>query len=371
MNEIIQINNKGKKQYPKTVFDAVMDKNGVTLTGGLMFINKMLENIKITEETGFYICDENGYYPFSLNDAGGISINDIDKINPVAISRILNYKVNLLIIGNSFSVDALAYLPAICKSLAVNITVGVMYIPGAPLSTHVDNWNSTGAYTYYEAHDGIWKDSGSLQIKNVLTKENWNVVVWHQESSKSGKYETISSDLDTLIKNTKESLPGASIGWLMTPAWGTFNSGFGSEYEDQDAMYNAIVEVGKKVISEKGLDFIIPECTAIQNARKTTLDQYGKDLFASAVDRHLEDGIGRLIAGYSVFIAILSNFLKKELSVEFLPEYDINVTTTNGSEYFVPQTSSFTKVTQEMADLGLKCAIAAHFKPYELTDNIE
>lgn len=371
MNEIIQIKNKGNKQYPKTVFDAVMDKDGTTLTGALMFINKMFESIKITEETGFYICDENGYYPFSLNNVGGISIKEIDKISPEVISKILNYQVNLLIIGNSFSVDALAYLPAICKSLGIEITIGLMYIGGAPLSTHVSNWNGSGAYTYFETHGGVWKDSGSLQIKNVLNKENWNVVVWHQESSKSGKYDTISSDLDTLIQYTKESIPGASIGWLMTPAWGTFNSGFGSDYEDQDAMYNAIVEVGKKVLSEKNVDFIIPECTAIQNARKTTLDQYGKDLFASASDRHLEDGIGRLIAGYSVFIAILSNFLKKELSAEFLPEYNVNVTTSNGTEHYVPQTAGFTKVTQEMADLGLKCAIAAHLKPYEITDNIE
>ena len=176
-----------------------------------------------------------------------------------------------------------------------------------------------------------------------------------------------------MISRTKTAFDGVKIGWLMTPAWGTQNSGWSSStYQNQSEMYAAIVDVAKKVRDMCEVDFLIPEVTAIQNARGTSLDSLGADLFASTSDRHLEDGTGRLIAAMTVYNTIWKPITGKSLmQLSFLPVYGTNVSATSTSNYFYPQTSSFTAVTAAIAQVAKACANAAMDDMFDVTNIYE
>lgn len=292
-------------------------------------------------ENGFYVVDSN------LNIGFKVDENGVSK------------RLNVLVIGNSFSTDAFAYLPNLLDAVGYTYQISVLYVGGRTLEGHVSGWSSD-TYTLYQNNGEGWKTTSST-IANAVTLVEWDYIVTHQESSRSVDYTTISPYLDTIIKNCMDALdyPFKFV-WMATPAWGVGNSGMSSA-EAQTTMYESIVSVAQKILKQHPVHAVIPECTAIQNARQTTIQSYGNDLFASASDRHLEDGIGRLTAAYSVFLTLCPN---ESIDYnKFIPVYS------EVSGY--PHTASFDAITNDAAYIGLTCAYAAAHNPYEVTINQE
>lgn len=291
----------------------------------------------------------------------GVSVKDM-------VDRTWKGRLKVLVIGNSFSRDAFDYLPPICQCIGIELTIGMLYIPGCTVQTHVNNWNNGAAAYEYDKHTGDkWTTVRGYSIRQGLTDEWWDIVVTHQESSRSGKYETIKPYIDIMTGRVRQAYPKAKTAWMMTPAWGIDNN-YGGSYTSQQDMYDSIVRTCKTIMDSHDMDILIPNGTAIQNARQTTLQQYGSDLFASAGDRHLEDGIGRLTAAYSCFLSLAAPLCRLTPILDFLPKYGTNVNNSSGDSNYYPQTSSFAEVTADMAILGLRCAISANGDPYVVSD---
>ena len=333
-------------------------------------INKrFLSNIFNTVEEGFYITDPAGNILFYISSDGennfSGSSNDEEKKAK---------KMKVLAIGNSFATDALAYVPPLLKEVEAESVIGFLYYPGCTLAQHVENWNSnSNSYTYYKHTGEKWTEQTSKSISFAIDDEDWDIVILQQESSNSGKIDTVMESLPEIIAKVKENIDGVKIGWLMTPAWGIQNIGWGtSTYQNQSEMYSAIVDVAKKVRDMCEVDFLIPVATAIQNARGTSLDAMGANLFASSSDRHLEDGIGRLIAALTVYNTIWKAITGKSLmQLSFLPIYGTNVVSNTSSNYFYPQTSAFEEVTKQIAIIAKACSNAAAEKMFEISDIYE
>lgn len=272
--------------------------------------------------------------------------------------------LNLLCIGNSYSLDALSYLPHLLKSAGVKFHVGMMYIPACTLETHYNNWKSSSStYVYYKNAGNGWEQKDSQSIPNVVSADNWDVVCFHQASHYSGKLATITPYLPNLLNMTEQVLPKAKIAYLMTPAWGIHNTGFGTYYANQDEMYESICSVAQDIQSSYNIDYLIPVCTSVQNARHTELDTYGDDLFASATNRHLDRGIGRLIASYTVFDTLIGQLYNISYNInDFLPDYGTNV-----DELSHPQTCSFAPVTTQMAIIGQECVALAGKEKFKVS----
>lgn len=317
-------------------------------------VGAQMSNIVETNEDGFYVIDPNYNIGFSV-DADGVHGVDSHEIAPTAENT-----MNVLVIGNSYSTDSFVYLPDLCKVAGISAKIAVLYIGGRSLAQHVSGWDSA-SYTYYKHIGGSSWSTSSSTIPNALANEKWDWIVTHQVSDSSGMYDTIADPLDTIIKNCINALDyPVKFAYLSTPAWGTQNTGWGDNYTDQADMFNKIVSAVQQVAKNHAIDTIIPVTAAIQNARQTSLQVYGADLFASTSDRHLEDGIARLVASYTVLLALAPRPLAKICSKDFLPHSQV-------SSY--PHTGSFTTVTLDMALIGQACAYAAIKYPYQISVN--
>jgi len=208
-----------------------------------------------------------------------------------------NEKVlKVLAIGNSFSEDAIENnLYDLAKAAGKKIIIGNMYIGGAPIELHVKNINGNKkAYNYRKTNvDGTKKATKNVSIEEALKDENWDFVSLQQASPLSGKYDVIMKDLPRLVEYVKTQAPQAKLIYHQTWAYqhDSTHKGFANYGNDQTTMYNAIMDVTKRINKSKVFEFIVPSGTAIQNARTSSIgDAYSRDGF------HLELNYGRFTA---------------------------------------------------------------------------
>ena len=84
--------------------------------------------------------------------------------------------MKILSIGNSFSVDAQAWLHEIAQNQGAELTLGNLYIGGCSLETHDANIRENKpAYTYYKT--GCAEREAS--VGEALREEAWDVVTPH------------------------------------------------------------------------------------------------------------------------------------------------------------------------------------------------
>ena len=206
--------------------------------------------------------------------------------------------VKILSVGNSFSVDATAYLCDILKAVGYSdVTLGNLYIGGCSLETHAKNLSAPGTkpYVFYYCRGGEWENSGEVNIRDVVNIHDWDVVTLQQASHFSGMPETFDPWLGILKGYIKDRLPSARIAWHMTWAYqrdftGSTFAGYGF---DQDEMYRRIIgAVRGRIMTAEDIDFIIPAGTAIQNMRSGS---FGDDLTRDGF--HLSVPLGRFAAG--------------------------------------------------------------------------
>ena len=200
--------------------------------------------------------------------------------------------LEILAIGNSFSVDALQYAYQIAQNLGIEeIVIGNLYKGSCTLATHAKNAkNNTAAYAWFYNDNGTWsrdtntwKDATEKTMGDALQERTWDFVSLQQASGSSGQPDTYNADLDYLIQYVSDNAPGAKLVWHMTWAYqqNTTHSAFPTYSKDQMTMYNAIVSaVQSKIVTNGNFDLIVPNGTAVQNSRTsllgdtTTIDGY-------------------------------------------------------------------------------------------------
>lgn len=222
--------------------------------------------------------------------------------------------LELLAIGNSFSVDALQYFYQIARDLGVKeIVVGNLYVGGCSLKTHLENAHGDkGAYTYFYNDNGTWKTTANYKISTALKSRTWDCISLQQQSTYSGIDEVYDRDLQPMIDYVKGMIndegnanrtPNAKLVWHMTWAYAQSSTqgGFANYDNDQMTMYNAIVgAVERKVASNDNIIDIIPNATAVQNSRTSKLgDTTTRD------GNHLSLDYGRYLAGL-MFVKVVT-----------------------------------------------------------------
>lgn len=208
--------------------------------------------------------------------------------------------MKILAIGNSFSDDAMEYLYPVLSALGeTNLFLGNLYIPGCPLSLHLENALSAAhAYDYRTNADGIWHTEPGFPLPQALKSREWDVITMQQASYDSGKAETFDA-LAPLITYVKNNAPGKpALAWHMTWAYqnGCTHGGFAAYGNDQKRMYDGILNAVKtRVLPLSEFSFVLPAGTAIQNARASFLgDALTRDGY------HLSDPLGRYIAALTL-----------------------------------------------------------------------
>lgn len=324
----------------------------------------MLDNSEMMDvlEDGWYLADANGNVAMSYTEKG----LRVAKATPLP-SAMIDVDIRLLVIGNSFSVDAVAYLPELLKGNGISYTIGVVYFSGQGLDAHINAFDNGYAHEYYEYNSdiGYWQRLENSSTKSILDRMEWNAIFFHEVSNNSTNLPSIKKSLKQLLKKVDDYVGyGTHFGYILTPAYGTQSSGYDA------TMWDGINEVGKYLLDVKEIDFIVPIHTAIQNARtNAVLQAFGADLMASASDRHIEDGVGRYIEACTMYTYIKNYFgnYKDVRESLFIPKYGDNVTDGYNSTLKFPQTSSFVEISETSHRLAIKAALMAVAKPYEIS----
>ena len=112
--------------------------------------------------------------------------------------------MELLMIGNSYTVDCSRYLHRIARAGGEKINTICLYIGGCPLERHFRNMHSgEEAYEFYVNGE----PSGfKVSLAEALTNRSWDVITFQQASFQSYDYETYQPYLDELADYCDEFL---------------------------------------------------------------------------------------------------------------------------------------------------------------------
>lgn len=299
-------------------------KNYNSEKAGEYIITVTLKGTTISKQYTVKVAEKEGYPPFGQAAWGEDGV------------------LKILAIGNSFSMDTMEYVWNIADSVGVPyIELGHLYISGCNLKTHLYNIRlNEPNYEYYFNDSGIWEMSADYTIESAVTGNNWDFISLQQASGLSGEKESY-SDLLPMISELKKIMPeSAQLVWNMTWAYqqDSTHGDFIKYGNDQTVMYNAICKAVQECVKPvEDIKTIIPNGTAVQNVRKTSIgDTLTRDGY------HLSYGLGRYIAGLTYFSALTGMNVD---NIEFMPS----------------------GVTEEQKNTVVTCVKNAILTPYEVT----
>ena len=177
--------------------------------------------------------------------------------------------MNVLCIGNSFSMDATHYLHAIARADGERLKVADLYIGGCSLERHYRNMLSgEREYTldYNGQHTGF-----PVSLQEALKNRPWDVVTLQQCSPKSHKWESYEPYLSALADFVRKWQPAAKLYIHQTWSYGDAHNNHTSNPTytggTMAAMWTKIEAAYNSAATETGLE-LIPAGQAIQNAQE-------------------------------------------------------------------------------------------------------
>ena len=276
---------------------------------GLVVNAIMSDNTEKTLTSDEYIvtCEDfNSMKVGTYNVKVELKDSDLKEEYSASVSPANSLKV--LMIGNSYADDTINYAYEIAKSAGIpeeNIVIADIYIGGCSIDTHWENAQSDAAVYRFGLEKDGWFDGESYKnwtIEKAITYTDWDFITLQQNSGNSGiesSYANLQNLMDYVLDvatspDNPNANPNVKLVWHQTWAYatGSANSGFAAYNYDQIKMYNAIQSCLNNQVLGKDFVAIIPNGTAIQNARTSFI---GDNLTRDEYD-HLSYDAGRYIA---------------------------------------------------------------------------
>lgn len=171
--------------------------------------------------------------------------------------------LKLLTIGNSFSNDALGYLPNIAKAGNKQLLVGRASLGGCSLERHARHLREA------EAGDPKGKAYDGRSLPEILASQPWDIVTIQQWSQLSFKPETFQPHADELIAAIRKLAPTAEIVVHQTWAYREDHDWFKkSDGFTPAKMYEGARDTYKNFADGKGFR-VLPVGDALNLARQT------------------------------------------------------------------------------------------------------
>lgn len=236
-------------------------------------------------------------------------------------------EVRILAIGNSFSEDAVEnYLHQLAREDGYNLVIGNMYIGGASLALHWENAsaNNTNYQLRKIDRNGNMNRIDEMGIYQAIKNENWDYISLQEVSQLSGLMEGYDQFLPQLIDFVRKYATNPDMKIILHQTWAyaedSNHEGFVNYDNDQQTMYNAIVETVNTISGKYDIDLVIPSGTAIQNGRTSYIgDKFTRDGY------HLDLGVGRFTAASTWYEVIFGGILENSYQPENLLIYDTDL----------------------------------------------
>ena len=221
----------------------------------------------------------------------------------------LPYKLDVLFIGNSFSIDTSAALPSIFNSLRLNtVSVYVLYKGGCSMRQHYEYFLSDElVYELWQYNsEGEKRLERKTTIREVMRRFPYDVVVFQQYSLESGQYDTYEPYLAKLIQayQITTTSPRTTFAFNQTWAYSTRHKDLAGRYGSQSGMWKLICDATRHMKQHSGIDIVIPCGTAVENARRltsvTTENEWTRD------NQHISQYQGRYLLACTFFEAVIA-----------------------------------------------------------------
>lgn len=228
--------------------------------------------------------------------------------------------LRILAIGNSFSDDAMEYLPALLDNLGVeNVSLARIYVAGCSLERHIRMYNNDeAAYQYYRSEAGRnrWvKAARNVSLRQALADGEWDIVVMQQASGFSGRYESYEPYLDSLISIVRRAQPRARLAWHMTWAYasGSTHPQFADYGSDRTQMYEAICGAVRQMLHEHPHTFryLIPSGAVIESLRLSEVNNPPMDFTRDGY--HMDFGAGRYALACTWYEVLIRPFTHRSM----------------------------------------------------------
>ena len=195
----------------------------------------------------------------------------------------------VLMIGNSFSISNCRHMPAVAKSLGVDLELGSLYIGGCSLQRHWQNvLAATNAafrpydYQFHKDGERVRSVPRDINIPEALRARRWDVVTIQQCSHESWRRESYHPWGDDLVKYIRELAPQAEIVVQETWSYTPFDARLMRWGIDQNEMYAKLHEAYRDFAEGHSLR-VIAMGTAVQRWRERLPVRYGEADFGGDV----------------------------------------------------------------------------------------
>ena len=266
--------------------------------------------------------------------------------------------IKILALGNSFTQDALAYVPFLFERMnpTYNLHLELACIGGGSLEDHLTYMREDKEYgcNVYWPGAGVW--DGKPRRASELLEQEWDLILFNQRSTQATDYATYDETLPELVAFVTEHQRNRStLGWLITHALPEKNHL--TLFEQQCACV-------QRVYQDYPFDVILPCGTATENARQTSLNGISDGKFLTCEDNwHLQDGLPCLTEAYAATATLFHWFDIKGSKLDpYFLEPDFLV------KRQIPGVNG-TLIRGDMEEnlLAFRCALAAVKQPYKVS----
>ncbi|MCR4576303.1 MAG: DUF4886 domain-containing protein [Clostridiales bacterium] len=228
--------------------------------------------------------------------------------------------MNILSIGNSFSVDCQRYLPDLFKNAGIELYAGNMYIGGCSLETHYNNMVSNEAAYDYQVNN---LSMGRCRISTALKDADWDFITLQQASHFSGQADTYFPYIAELADHIALLCPKAKL--IINETWAyEYNSthhAFVNYDSSRPKMYAALTEAYEGAAKKLNLP-IIPTGKAVETAR--ALKAFDPEQGGLALTRdgfHLSYDYGRYLGAAVWFETLTGSDIRNNTFIPCDHEY--------------------------------------------------
>lgn len=310
-------------------------------------------------------------------------------------------ELKVLFVGSSYGVNTISMFPVLASKAGINITCGSLYYGSAsiglvdirPLAHIPSKFANNSDFGWYKKFvNGSWEEGigeeGSRTYLYALQDEQWDVIIFQRgaEELKLNSWSDMqTSCLQQMLDYTRAH---CSYTPIILFADGIANPvGYnGVQTRNSQIQQTKNIIATSQVMREKfGID-VIPVSVAMQNARNTTLHNYGynngldnHDLVSDT--QHLDAGIGYYVTGATLFEYILKPMFGISIAnLSYLPRVtDVKNCWVNS--VFTPPLSEeqrrhtdeemFTGITQNNLTIAKLAVMDAIATPTEISETID